>query len=61
MKKKLLLAHKALNATSAMMETLKNDKEEIVLKTFKSWSGMDESRRYSKYKYIRYYRAAVTD
>jgi hypothetical protein len=61
MKKKLLLRHKALNATSAMMEALKNDKEEIVLKTFKSWSGMEESRRYSKYKYIRYYRAAVMD
>ncbi len=61
MKKKSLLTHKALNATSAMMEVLQNDKEEIELKTYGKWNGTEQTRRWSKYKYIRYYRAAVTD
>lgn len=61
MKKKLLLTHKALNATSAMMEVLQNDKEEIELKTYRKWNGTEQTRRWLKYKYIRYYRAAVTD
>lgn len=61
MQKKLLLTYKALNATSAMMEAMKNDKKETGLKTYRSWNGTEHSRRYAKYKYIRYYRAAVTD
>lgn len=61
MQKKLLLTYKTLNATSAMMEAMKNDKKETGLKTYRSWNGTEHSRRYAKYKYIRYYRAAVTD